>query len=217
MVPAKSCQVDQAGSGFASWAGPTRQAWQNCWPWSCAALAMIGSDADSLRASAGTDVTRLGGAIAARVRQAMGHLPIACAGQLLSVCLRRLAAHQSVTWNAILCACRGSLSALPRAKPGSPGCIGPKAAYQSIKSVVNANDYLSRDPDAPEGRYLGVEVLETKRALPGISAPGSFYYLSWSRYCYGYYTWQCSSKFVPSTRYWYRVRGRVPAPVLVHQ
>ncbi|CAE7252195.1 nsun2 [Symbiodinium necroappetens] len=76
-----------------------------------------GSSSDILTASAATDVARLGGAIAARLRQV------------------------------------GSASIR---------CIGPKAAYRSVKSVVNASDYLSRDPDALEDRFLGMEVSESK-------------------------------------------------------
>ncbi|CAE7040375.1 unnamed protein product [Symbiodinium sp. CCMP2592] len=76
-----------------------------------------GSSSDVLTASAATDVARLGGAIAAHVRQV------------------------------------GSASIR---------CIGPKAAYRSVKSVVNASDYLSRDPDALEDRFLGMEVSKRK-------------------------------------------------------
>ena len=51
------------------------------------------------------------------------------------------------------------------------GCIGPKAAYKSIKSIVCASDFLSRDPDAPEDSFLGVAVSENKKAPSGSLVP----------------------------------------------
>lgn len=49
------------------------------------------------------------------------------------------------------------------------GCVGAKAAFQSIKALVNATGYLSHDEGAPEGRHLGIQVLPQSSRLAAIS------------------------------------------------
>ena len=42
--------------------------------------------------------------------------------------------------------------------------MGPKAAFQSIKALVNATSYLTHDEGAPQGRHLGIQVLQSALA-----------------------------------------------------
>lgn len=88
----------------------------------------ISTSSDALTASAASDTVRLGGAIAARVRQD-GHTSIRC--------------------------------------------VGAKAAFQSIKALVNATGYLSHDEGAPEGRHLGIQVLPQSSKAPEAEGQGS--------------------------------------------
>ncbi|CAE8636989.1 unnamed protein product [Polarella glacialis] len=72
-------------------------------------------DSQGLVASASSDVAKLGGAVAARVRDSG----------------------------------RASIR-----------CIGAKAAFRSIKALVNASEYLKQDPGAATGSVLGAKVSE---------------------------------------------------------
>lgn len=101
---------------------------QSAWLIFRRSAAAVPSDAKDLIAGANSDVGRLGGAIAARMR---------------------------------------------KSNQARISCIGPKAAYCSIKAVVTASDYLRQDPGACANTSLGVQITESSgKAESGAEAEG---------------------------------------------